>query len=182
MNKLLIFPTDTVYGIGCSIYDRASQMKIYKIKNRPLDKPLAVLCSSIEQIEEIAYLNDEARKLINAFLPGPFTLILKAKENICDIVGFDTVGVRIPNSTLALKILNEIGPMTTTSVNDSGSVALNDYETIYSKYKDLVDEIYKPCGESSNLASTVVKIENDNIKILREGAIKLADIKEILNK
>ncbi len=115
-------------------------------------------------------------------MPGPFTLILKAKPNICDIVGFDTVGVRIPNSALALDILNKMGPMTTTSVNDSGSVALNDYETIYNKYNDLVDEIYKPCGESSNLASTVVKIENDEIKILREGAIKLSDIKKIINK
>lgn len=180
MNNVIIFPTDTVYGIGCSIYDKESQLEIYKIKHRDLNKPLAVLCASLEQIDKIAYLNDDAVKLINKFLPGPFTLILKAKEDIKKIMGIDTIGVRIPNHKLALSILSEIGPMTTTSVNESGEIPLNTYDEIYNVYKDKVKKIYQSNEPSSNLSSTVAKIIDDKIEILREGAITKEMIEDVL--
>ena len=82
MKKIIIFPTDTVYGIGCSVFDKTSIKKIYEIKHRPIDKPLAVLCANISQIDSIAYLNDKAKRLINKYLPGPLTIIIKAKDNI----------------------------------------------------------------------------------------------------
>lgn len=181
MNRLIIFPTDTVYGIGCSIYDTENQEKIFKIKRRPKNRPLAVLCASMEQIKKIAYVSDDASKLIAEFLPGPLTLILPAKEEIKELLGQSTIGVRIPNSTIALQILSEMGPMTTTSVNESGSVPLNEYETICKAYVDCVDYIYEPAGQSSNIASTVVTTI-PCIKMIREGAISLEQINEILNK
>lgn len=179
--KILIFPTDTVYGIGCSVFDKEGMEKIYEIKHRPKDKPLACLCANLKQIDEIAYLNDTARKIINVFMPGALTLILKAKENVKEITGFDTIGIRIPNSKIALKILIENGAMLTTSVNESGKMSLNDYNQIVDEYGKLVDKVYKPNGEkSSNKASTVLSIINGEIKILREGEITLEEIKNVL--
>ena len=179
---VIIFPTDTVYGIGTKIFDLDGINKIYEIKKRPKDKPLACLCASLEQIESIAILSRDAKKLINKFLPGPLTLILKSKDEVKNKIGYETIGVRIPNYKLALDILKENGPMLTTSVNDSGSSPINEYEEILIKYKDEVDKIYKSNEKSSALASTVVLMTDDNLKILREGEITLNMILDTLNK
>lgn len=181
VSRLLIFPTDTVYGIGCNVYDKENIKKIYEIKHRPLSKPLAVLCADIGQIEEIAYITDGVRRLIDKFLPGALTIIVKAKNNIKESMNLDMVGVRIPNSSVALSILKENGPMATTSVNDSGAVPLNEYEEIYLKYKDVVDEIYKSEEKSSNVSSTVIMILDNEVKLIREGEIKLDSILSVFN-
>ena len=180
MKKIIIFPTDTVYGIGCSVFDKTSIKKIYEIKHRPIDKPLAVLCANISQIDSIAYLNDKAKRLINKYLPGPLTIIIKAKDNIKESMGLDMVGVRIPNSKVALDILEKYGPMATTSVNESGCVPLNEYDLIVKEYNKLVDCIYKSEEKSSNISSTVVKILDD-VTLIREGEISFEDIKKELN-
>lgn len=176
MNKLIIFPTDTVYGIGCSIYDIYNIDRIYDIKKRDKSKPLACLCASLEQIKSIAYVNDLAIKLINKYLPGGLTLILKSKEEVKEKIGYNTIGVRIPNCKMALDILNECGPMLTTSVNDSGEKPINEYEEIVEKYANVVDKIYPPFEGSSNVSSTVISIIDGEIKLLREGNIKFNDI------
>ena len=176
MNKLLIFPTDTVYGIGCSIYDIYNIDRIYEIKKRDKSKPLACLCYDLNQINEIAYVDELSCKLISKFLPGGLTLILNSKPNIKELLGYETIGVRIPDCEIALNILKEMGPMLTTSVNDSGEVPLNEYEEINKKYKDLVDYIYPSNNISSNVSSTVIKVENSKILVLREGNIKLNDL------
>ncbi len=176
MSKLLIFPTDTVYGIGTSVYDSENITKIYEIKHRPLNKPLAVLCANLEQIEEIAYLSDFARTLVKNLMPGALTIIVPAKDSIKKSMNLDMVGVRIPNSKLALSILEENGAMATTSVNDSGEEAMNEYDAIKAKYDGVVDYIYKSYENSSSKASTVVMINGDNINIIREGEIKMDDI------
>lgn len=181
MSKVIIFPTDTVYGIGTPIFDIEGINRIYEIKKRPKDKPLACLCADLKQIESIAYLNDKAIKLIKEFLPGPLTLILKSKEDVLNKIGYKTIGVRIPNSKIALDILKENGPMLTTSVNESGKVALNEYNDIKKNYNDLVDYIYNTDRKSSNIASTVVMIEDDSFKVLREGQISLEEIIRIAN-
>lgn len=181
LNKLIIFPTDTVYGIGCSVYDKENIKKIYEIKHRPLNKPLAVLCYDLAQIEEIAHINDGARRLIEKFLPGALTIILKSKDNIKKSMNLDRVGVRIPNSKIALDILKEFGPMSTTSVNDSGKTPLNEYDEIYKKYNHLVDKIYKSDELSSNISSTVIMIEGNEVLLIREGEIKLSDILSVFN-
>ncbi|MGL4949858.1 MAG: L-threonylcarbamoyladenylate synthase, partial [Anaeroplasmataceae bacterium] len=167
MNKIIIFPTDTVYGIGCSVYDRQSIQKIYEIKNRDLNKPLAVLCSSLEQINSIAIVDELSNKLISKFLPGPLSVILKANQRIKEVMNLEYIAVRIPNHKQAINLLNEFGPLATTSVNESGTQPLNEYELIVKDYLDKVDHIYKDeLLISSNLASTVVKIENSNITLI----------------
>ena len=178
---IIIFPTDTVYGIGTKIFDVEGIEGIYEIKHRPKDKPLACLCANLNQIESIAYVDDSAKKLINKFLPGALTVILKAKPEVKEKIGYETIGVRIPNSKLALSILEENGPMLTTSVNDSGASPINEYEEIKEKYASLVDKIYKPTEASSSISSTVVKIIG-GVEILREGQISKKDILDLLSE
>ena len=180
MGRVIIFPTDTVYGIGTQIFDTEGIKRIYEIKNRPLDKPLACLCSNIKQIEDIAIIDDNARKLIDKFLPGALTLILESKDIVKEKIGYKTIGVRIPNSKIALSILEENGPMLTTSVNDSGEAPMNHYSEIVEKYGKLVDKIYDNDSKILEIPSTVVMIIDGDIKILREGYIKKEEIGKIL--
>ena len=182
MGRVIIFPTDTVYGIGTKIFDTEGIKRIYDIKHRPLDKPLACLCASLEQIESIAVVSEAGRKLIKKFLPGPLTLILDSKPEVMEKIGYKTIGVRIPNSSLALDLLNDNGPMLTTSVNESGEVPFNEYDEIYDNYHDLVDMIYPSNLPSSNIASTVVLLSGNSFKILREGQISAESINNCINK
>ncbi len=180
MGRVIIFPTDTVYGIGTQIFDIDGIKRIYEIKKRPFDKPLACLCANLNQIDDIAVLNDKARKLINKFLPGALTLILEAKEEVKNKIGYETIGVRIPNSKIALNILEENGPMLTTSVNDSGEKPLNHYDEIYNKYNGIVDKIYDNDAKILEIPSTVLLINGDELKVLREGSIKIEEINKVL--
>lgn len=181
MNKVIIFPTDTVYGIGCSIFDLEGMNRIYEIKHRSKDKPLACLCYDLEQIEDIAIINDKAKKLIQAFLPGPLTLIVKTNGNVKEKIGYETIGVRIPDHPVALKLLRTYGPMLTTSVNESGEQPINTYLEVKEKYGAVVDEVIENQYPSSNLSSTVVSLVGDEIKLLREGVITIDMIKNVIH-
>ncbi len=181
-NKVIIFPTDTVYGIGASVFDECGINRIYKIKNRPLNKPLAVLCADINQIKEIAVLNDLALKLIGNFMPGCLTIIVPAKDNIKKTMNINTIGIRIPKYNKALELLKEYGPLATTSVNESGKSPINDYEQIVKEYSSVVDLIVPPTDEkSSSVSSSVVDLTNERIKVLREGSISILDINKVIN-
>ena len=179
MNKLIIFPTDTVYGIGAPLYDNKNIKKIYEIKGRSFNKQLPVLCSSIEQINEFAILNDSALKLAKAFWPGPLTLVLETKEKLFNFSGEKTIAVRIPNHKETLKLISEVGPLKTTSVNKSNETPLNDYDKIFERYNNKVDYIYKNKENSIGQASTIINLV-DEIKVLREGGITFDEIIKIL--
>ena len=174
--RVIIFPTDTVYGIGTKIFDLDGIERIYKIKNRPKDKPLACLCANLEQIKSIAKVDSLAEALINNFLPGGFKLILDSTDELFNKIGYKTIGVRIPDNNIALDILKENGPMLTTSVNESGNVPLNEYDIIYKEYNDLVDKIYNTNTDSLNKPSTVVLVKDKEVKVLREGPISKQEI------
>ena len=120
---VIVFPTDTVYGIGASIFSPKALDKIFEIKNRPTDKSLIVLCANKVQLEEIVGpLSVDVNKIIDAFLPGGLTLILKCYMPLPEEItrGKQTIGVRIPDHPLALELLKEFGPLATTSANISG--------------------------------------------------------------
>ncbi len=181
MSKVIIFPTDTVYGIGCPIFDLEGIDLIYNLKHRSKDKPLACLCYDLKQIESIAILNERAIALIEAFLPGPLTLILKTKPHVKTKIGYETIGVRIPNHPVALQILQENGPMLTTSVNESGAVPLNTYEEIKVAFGPFVKDIFENHYPSSNISSTVVSLKDDELHVLREGSITMEQMKNIIH-
>ena len=183
LNKgdVIIFPTDTVYGIGAKINDLEALENIYNIKRRPKEKRLAVLCSSVEEIERIAFVNNKAKRLIDKYMPGALTIILKSKEEVRNDFIYETVGVRIPNHELALRILNENGPMATSSVNVSGKEPLNDYVEIVKQFSDKVLYVYPNTEVGSKVSSTVIDLTTDECVLIREGDIKYNDIIKFLN-
>lgn len=170
---VIIFPTDTVYGIGASVYDSNGIEQIYEIKNRSISKKMAVLCANIGQVKEIAYLDDISLKLANKFWPGALTLILKSK------LDNETIAVRIPNHKLAIKLLNAYGPMATTSVNTSGCVPINDYDEIVNIYSNRVDKIYPNEESIIGVSSTIINVV-DGLKIIREGSITEEEIQKVV--
>ena len=184
LNKgdVVIFPTDTVYGIGAKIDDIEALERIYQIKKRPKDKRLAVLCANPFDIDRIAYLNEAAVRLINKYMPGALTIILKSREEYRSEYIFETVAVRIPNHELALRILKENGPMATSSVNTSGSQPLNDYIEIIKNFGSEVTYVYPNAALSSKVSSTIIDLTKENPVLIREGNIKFQEILKFLNK
>ena len=186
--ELIIYPTDTVYGVGGIIESEEAIKKIYKAKERSFTSPLIVLVSDISKIEKIAYINEKNRgkieKLIKAFWPGGLTIILNKKENVPDIMvsGGMTVGVRMPEHETALKIIDAAGGLLpTTSANISGEPSPRSYAELSEKFKSRV-EIVVDGGECPiGTASTIIDMSNEP-KILRTGAISISDIEKIIGK
>lgn len=176
-NKIIIFPTDTVYGIGCRFDDEESKNKILEIKKRPSNKRFSVLCSSIEEAMNLAYFDDYSLKVASKYWPGALTLILKTNEKYVNTYG-QTIGIRIPNHEIALNILKEYGPMATTSVNISGNPPLNKYDEIIKIFGNLVDKVYDNPYLTSGVSSTVVDVSN-GINIIRKGDITIKDLKNV---
>lgn len=180
MKKVIIFPTDTVYGIGTGFLNKAGIERIYKLKGRDFNKPMAILCSSLDQISAYAEVTIEAEKLAKAFWPGSLTLILNSNENYFRLTGEKTIGVRKPNHKTALDLIKMYGPLKTTSVNKTNEAPLNDYETIKLNYEKSVDKIYPNDYQSSEVSSTVVDLTKKDMVILRAGSISIEDIKKVL--
>lgn len=180
IGEVIIFPTDTVYGMGCSAFDLRAQKRMYEIKNRPEEKRFSVLFSSIDEIKEFAIIDERAEKLMKKFFPGGLTLILNTNPKIKDFYVFNTMGVRIPNHPLAKKLLEENGPMANSSVNISGSEPLNDYDEIVKNFQDKVDKIYPNDMPLEKVSSTVIDLTKEEIGYIREGNIKFSEIEEVL--
>lgn len=186
--NLIIYPTDTVYGVGGIIESNEAITKIYEAKERSFKSPLIVLVSDISKIEKIAYIEEKNRekieKLIKEFWPGGLTIILNKKSNVPDIMvsGGKTVGVRMPDHDTALKIIETAGGLLpTTSANISGETTPKSYDELSENFKErveiLVDGGKCPIGN----ASTIIDM-SDKPKILRIGAISIEDIEKIIGK
>ena len=179
---IVIFPTDTVYGIGCDCFSEKAIKKIFEIKNRNKQKAISVLTDDIEKIYYVANINEKEKKIIEKNMPGALTLVVNKKEKVPDILtaNLDTIGVRIPNNEIALNILKVYKkPIATTSVNISGDDDGTEVKDFIEEFKNKVDIIVD--GGKCNVAipSTVVKLENGgNLKVLRQGKLKKEDIKQ----
>ena len=186
--KLIIYPTDTVYGVGGIIELEETIENIYKAKERNFKSPLIVLVSDMEKIEKIAYINEKNRekieKLIKRFWPGGLTIILKRKDNVPDIMvsGGATVGVRMPEHEIALNIISRAGGMLpTTSANISGEATPKSYAELSEKFKSRVDIIVDGGECPIGSASTIIDM-SDEPKILRLGAISVEEIEKVIGK
>lgn len=182
-DKIVVFPTETVYGIGGNALKVEVINKLFQAKKRNYGKPISLLVGSIDKIKNIAYVDKNEEKIIKAFMPGELTLVLKKKACINDLVtaGKNTVGVRIPNHNIALCILNKVDfPLATSSANISGENNIADFEEIVSDLKDYVDIFIKGNISDDLKASTVVELNNDIVNILREGKISKIDIEKTL--
>ena len=182
-DKIVVFPTETVYGIGGNALKVEVINKLFQAKKRNYGKPISLLVGSIDKIKNIAYVDKNEEKIIKAFMPGELTLVLKKKACVNDLVtaGKNTVGVRIPNHNIALCILNKVDfPLATSSANISGENNIADFDEIVSDLKDYVDIFIKGNISDDLKASTVVELNNDIVNILIEGKISKIDIEKTL--
>lgn len=180
--EIVIFPTDTVYGVGCLLYDIEAIDKIYLLKEREKIKELPVLVSSIKEAKELGIFNEKALKLANHFWPGALTIIVKSSLEHFNKSGKETIGIRMPNNEMALNILKSNGPLKTTSVNKSGLPPLFAKSEIIKEYQNKVDKMYFEEKETYlNLSSTTIDLTNNNVKFIRIGSIKEEEIWEVIN-
>jgi tRNA threonylcarbamoyl adenosine modification protein (Sua5/YciO/YrdC/YwlC family) len=178
---IIIFPTDTVYGMGCDIFKHKAVEKIASIKGIKLEKAnFSFICSDLSHISDYTrQISNPAYKLMKKALPGPFTFILEANNNVPKLFQSKkkTVGIRIPDNEIIRLIVKELGhPIMSTSVHDEDEVIeyTTDPELIHEKYADLVD-IVVDGGFGDNEASTVVDCTNDEFEIIRQGKGILED-------
>lgn len=183
---IVIFPTETVYGIGTNGFNEESIRKIYEIKKRDFNKPISLLVSNMEMVNMVAdNITDLEYKLMEEFWPGPFTIILKKKKIVPDILtaNGNTVGVRMPSSIIARKLIEYAGvPIATPSANISGNPSGTNIEDIISDFEGKVNYIIDGGVSKLGVASTIVKVIDDIPHILREGSISEKQIREFLNR
>lgn len=175
-------PTDTIFGICARVNSKTAYENLIKAKNRPLSKLFPIMCADIEQINSIAIVEENSKILINAFMPGPITLILKSKSNLPKYAnnGGTTVAIRMATSNVLKELIKKTGsPIFLTSANQSGMPTCTN-----------LNEIEKACPSIDGMmegtisfgkGSTIVDCSNNEIKILREGPITMEKIQEKLH-
>ena len=174
---VVVFPTDTVYGIGCDPYNNDAVNKIYKVKGRHKMKQLPVLAYSKKDVESIVFFDDISEKIADKFWPGPVTLLLQVKDKkIAKSLGLEgKIAVRVPSHPCALSLLEKCRLLVGTSANFSGQSSFDDSKEIvekFSGYDILLDGGKIPdSGES-----TIVEVVGNELKIVREGKIKLENL------
>jgi L-threonylcarbamoyladenylate synthase len=181
--ELIVFPTDTVYGLGTRPDDPSATARVFAAKQRPRDLELPVLVATAEAARSVAVFDDRAERLVGACWPGPLTLVLprSATASGWDLGGDPaTVGVRAPHHPLALALLAETGPLAVTSANRSGGEPVETCDELQSLFgKDVA--VYL-CQEDrlDGVASTVLDLAHGPASILREGTLSRAAIAELL--
>ncbi|MCH9610582.1 MAG: Threonylcarbamoyl-AMP synthase [Chlamydiales bacterium] len=177
--QIVAFPTETVYGLGASLYHPEAIKKIFDIKGRPQDNPLIIHLASFDQVEEFAELDPRLEHL-KSLWPGPLTVVLKAKMSVPTIVtaGLETVAIRIPNHPLALDLLRECGPLVAPSANLSGKPSPTRAEHVKQDF-DLPVIDGGPCQEG--LESTILML-GERATILRPGSISKEQLEKLLGE
>lgn len=176
---LVVFPTETVYGLGGDATSPDAARKIYEAKGRPSDNPLIIHISSPEEAESYAYTNELYYKLAARFMPGPLTLILKAKDSVPMQTrgGLDTVAVRCPENPIARELIRLSGvPIAAPSANLSGSPSPTNAAHVREDMDGRVDMIIDGGDADFGLESTILKIDGEVITLLRPGRITKSEI------
>ncbi len=177
---ILVFPSETVWGIGADSRNHNACKKIYEIKKRPLDNPFIIHTHSMESLEILAELDPKYKSLLNKFSPGPISYILKKKDPSLFSTGLETIGVRIPKHPDFLSILEYSNiPISAPSANFSGKPSITKFNDAVENFDSLVDFIFQ--GETSEigLESTVLNLF-DSEKILRPGKITFEELRVFL--
>ena len=183
---LVAIPTETVYGLGANAFDEDACLKIFEAKGRPADNPLIVHiahCSQLEQI--VSEVNDNAKKLIDAFWPGPLTIVMKKSANIPNVVsaGLDTVAVRMPEHKVAHKLLDLCGlPIAAPSANTSGKPSPTSAKHVFDDMNGRIDAIIDGGLCDVGLESTVIDVTEDIPKLLRPGGVTYEQLCDILGE
>jgi L-threonylcarbamoyladenylate synthase len=171
---VIVFPTDTLYGLGCNPYNDKAVEKIFEIKNRDKINPLPILGSSVTDIERIVSLGNTGKKLAQIYWPGALTIIVPLiDQNISYRLraGKMSIGVRIPNNSCALWLLRDCKYLTGTSANKSGEVACKSSSDVLSSSLRGFDAILDGGTVEGRVQSTIIDLTGQCPKIIREGAI-----------
>ena len=168
---VIVYPTDTIYGLGCDVASKAAVERIRRIKGRDADKPMSFVCSDLVQIGRYGHVSNFVHRILKRFLPGPYTFVLTATRETPRVLQSKqkTVGVRMPDHPVPLALVERLGnPVVSTSANESNEEVVSnpaDLERIFGNRVDLIME----CGTLPVQASSVVSLVDDTVEILREG-------------
>lgn len=168
---VIAYPTDTTYGIGCSIFRKHAIDRIYLLKQREKKKPFSFICADLSEVARYAKVSNYAFKIMKRFLPGPFTFVLEASSIVPDLLTTrqKTVGVRIPANSICISLVRELGhPIVTTSANISGEEPIGDPFTIENELGRQLDLVVDG-GVLVPEVSSVVSLIGDYPTVLRKG-------------
>ena len=174
---IVVFPTDTVYGIGCNPYNKESAKKVYEIKSRDFTKPFPVLVYSKEIASQIAEFDEISEKLVEKFWPGQLTILLKLKdEKLKESLNLsDKIALRVPNHKCTLALLEKCHYLIGTSANVSGQPSFFDPAECIKSVENY--DVFVDGGTiTSKGESTIIQIEDGEIKIIREGSLSKEEI------
>lgn len=180
---LIVFPTDTIYGVAADARSAKGIERIYEAKERPENKALPVLIGDLSQLDDLVLLvTDAVRQIAEHFWPGALTLILPKGPGLpSDLSPYPTVGIRMPNLDFTLSLLKETGPLATTSANISGGPNPVTAQNVLDQLDGRVDLILDGGATPGPTASTVVDASGPVLKILREGPISLAELEALFD-
>ncbi len=169
---VVVYPTDTVYGLGCDITQRQAIDRVIRIKGRDPQKPMSFVCADLTHISRYANVTDFAYKILKRYLPGPYTFVLPASRETPKILQSKqrTVGIRIPAHPVPLALVAQLGePLLSTSANRSSQETVSDPQDLEQRFAHDVDFILE-CGPLPVLPSSVISLVDDRVEVLREGA------------
>lgn len=169
--ELIVYPTDTLYGLGCDIHNKSAMEKIYRLKRMDRRKPLSFICSDFTHIAEYAKISNQAYKTMKNLLPGPYTCILPATNKVPKMLVSKqrTVGIRIPDNNFARVVVKEFGsPIITTTLETDEDMVISDPMILYENFKNKVSYVFAD-GVSFSDPSTVLDLTGEEALVLREG-------------
>lgn len=181
--RLVAFPTDTVYGVGALVFDGKAVESIYVAKQRPIEKAIPVLMADAADMEKVGMdIPEVAYQLAARFFPGPLTCLIPKQPTLPESVSAtETVGVRVPDHEVARALLRAAGPMAVTSANISGQASPSTAQEVLAQLGGRIDLILDGGKTPGGVPSTLVDCTGKDLKILREGPISLAEIRQKLS-
>jgi tRNA threonylcarbamoyl adenosine modification protein (Sua5/YciO/YrdC/YwlC family) len=168
---VIIYPTDTVYGMGCDLFNKRGIERIYEIQHRDRRQPLSFICSDLKDISQYARVSDDAYKIMRRLLPGPYTFILEASRAVPKIIlpKRQTTGIRVPNNAICMALVAEMGsPIISTSVKDEDGELLSDPRIIEERFGKRMDMIIDG-GIIAATPSSVVSLLDEGVEVIRIG-------------
>jgi L-threonylcarbamoyladenylate synthase len=181
--EVVAFPTDTIYGVGVDPFNISAIIKLFEAKGRDYNKAIAILVGDIGQVEAVAEkITESARKLIEKFWPGGLTVIVPKLKTVPDLLSANqSIGLRMPDHPICLRLLNEFGPLATSSANISGKQNPLSSREVIGQLTGRIPLILDGGDCPGGVPSTVVDCVNDEARILRQGTISVQQIEAVLH-